>query len=178
MSLSSASRGSLSTQSRLIDAVIYPDGCNCCLLLPLHQNLHLPEAHNHTLCQCSSQERPWSLHSVPTICTTMPDGWCSSSEIAMSGAGGFFWASLAVFLHSLLGRTMAPVPVTGDAGRLSWTTAPHITQAIAAHLFLAKVQVLHCQRLREEEAMVIVVCAVFQHIFFFALTHTGGPKPA
>ncbi len=121
--------------------------------------------------RCSSQERPWLLRSVPTISTMMPDGWCDSSEIAMSGGGGFFWASLAVFLHSLLGHTTAPAPVTGDAGRLSWTTAPHIAYAAAAHSFLAKVQVLHRQRLWEEKAMVRVVCAVFQHLVFFR-THS------
>ena len=57
--------------------------------------------------------------------------------------------------------------------------APHIAHAIAAHSFLAKVQVLHPQRLREEEAMVRVVCAVFQHLVFFSnsLTHLGQNLP-
>ncbi len=96
-----------------------------------------------------------------------PDGWCGSSVIPTSGGGGFILAS-AVILDSLLGHTTAtPAPGTGDAGRLSWTTVLHITHTVAAHLFLAKVQVLHGQWLREEEAMVRVVCAVFQQLVFF-----------
>ena len=77
-------------------------------------------------------------------------------NIMMSGGGGFFLASSsAVFLNSLFGRTTAtPAPGRGDAGCLSWTTAPHIAHAIEANSFSAKVQVLHRQRLREEEAMV------------------------
>ena len=38
----------------------------------------------------------------------------------------------------------------GDAGRLARTAAPHIVHAVEASSFLAKVQVLHRQRLREE----------------------------
>jgi hypothetical protein len=77
--------------------------------------------------------------------------------------------ALAVYLDSLLGHTMAtPAPGTGNAGRLSWTTAPHIAHAVAAHSFSAKVQVLHHQWLQEEEAMVRAVCAVFQHLVFFS----------
>ena len=45
--------------------------------------------------------------------------------------------------------------------------AYHGQCAVAAHLFSAKVRVLHCQWLREEEAMVRVVCAVFQLLVFF-----------
>ncbi len=38
------------TNATAIDAIIYTDGCECRFLLPLHQNLHLTEAHNDILC--------------------------------------------------------------------------------------------------------------------------------
>jgi len=37
------------TNATAIDAIVYPDGCNRHLLLPLHQSLHLPKAHNDIL---------------------------------------------------------------------------------------------------------------------------------
>ena len=93
---------------------------------------------------CSSQERPQSPLFVPTTSTTTPEGCVRGGE---SWGGGFFVALLGF-------DATASDDGTGDAGRFARTTAPHITHSTAVHLFAAKVQVLHCQRLREEASMV------------------------
>ena len=75
------------------------------------------------------------------------DGWLGSAAIATSGLAP------EAFLDSLLGRTMAMAPGTGDAGRFPRTTVPHIVHAVICHGFSAKLQVLHYQKLGKEEAI-------------------------
>ena len=85
-----------------------------------------------------------------------------------SWGGGFLFAA-AVFLDSLLGlESTATEARMGDAGRFARTAAPHILHSTAVHSFSAKVQALHCQRLRKKDAMVRVVCAVvIKHLVIF-----------
>jgi hypothetical protein len=71
--------------------------------------------------------------------TTTPDRCVGGGE---SCGGGFF--------ITFLGFDATSDDRTGDTGRFARTTAQHIAHSTAAHLFAAKVQVLHCQRLREE----------------------------
>jgi hypothetical protein len=92
---------------------------------------------------CSSQEQPRLPLFVPTTSTTTPEGCVRGGE---SWGGGFFVAFLGFDATSDDG--------TGNAGRFARTTAPHIAQSTAAHLFSAQVQVLHCQRWQEEASMV------------------------
>ena len=115
---------------------------------------------------CSSQERPWSPRSIPTISTTTPEGCVGGGG---SWGGGFFFTS-AAFLNTLLGLLATATEAgMGNAGRFARTVAPHIWHSTAAHVFSArKVQVLHCQRLLEKDAMVRVVCAAGQHLVVFS----------
>jgi hypothetical protein len=93
---------------------------------------------------CSSQEQPRSPLFVPTTSTTTPDGCVGGGE---SWGRGFFVAFLGF-------DATASGDGTSDAGRFARTTALHIAQSNAAHFFSAQVQVLHCQRWREEASMV------------------------
>jgi len=71
-----------------------------------------------------------------------------------SWGGGFIFAS-AAFLDTLLGLLATAMEAgMGDAGRLALTAALHIRHSTSAQVFSANRQVLHCQRLPEEEAMV------------------------
>ena len=61
---------------------------NCCRSA-VSQTLASPATTSSTntspqLMRCSSQVRPWSPHSVPTIFTTMPDGWYGPSDSCVS----------------------------------------------------------------------------------------------
>ena len=83
-----------------------------------------------------------------------------------SSSRSLWWCSTCTFAENELASTAC-------------TMCGTIAHAVEANSFSAKVQVLHHQRLQEEEAMVRVVCAVFQHLVFFLnlLTHLGQNLP-
>ena len=51
------------TNATAIDVIVDPDGSDCRLLPPLHQKLHLPEAHNNILCN--------HLSAVEVFCSVL-----------------------------------------------------------------------------------------------------------
>ena len=148
------------TNTTAIDPIVHPHGSDRRLLPPLNNNLHLPKAHHDIVLHHHPAVKRVLLTGAPLITTLRPNNLHNNARWMVRLLGNrdvrgrrtFFVSSSAASLNSLLGRTAATPapPAQGDAGRLACAMAPHIAHAAEVSSFLAKVQVLHRQRLREE----------------------------